>query len=95
MNQLVNIMGGQMQVTMADAARRKQDIFRLMLWVLIGGTLATLGTALVLAHRVVARPLEGLAGVMREIVEGRLDAPIAGLRRGDEVGTMADACRTA
>ena len=91
MNQLINIMGGQMQVTMDAAVRRKQDIYRLMLWVLIGGTLATVASALLLAHRVVARPLERLAGVMREIVEGHLDAPIEGLRRGDEVGTMARA----
>ena len=91
MNHLINIMGGQMQVTMEDAAKRKQDIFRMMLWVLIGGTLATVASALLLAHRVVTRPLERLAGVMREIVEGHLDAPIDGLRRGDEVGTMARA----
>ncbi len=91
MNHLINIMGGQMQVTMEDAAKRKQDIFRMMLWVLIGGTLATVTSALLLAHRIVARPLERLAGVMREIVEGHLDAPIEGLRRGDEVGTMARA----
>ena len=91
MNHLINIMGGQMQVTMDAAAKRKQDIYRLMLWVLIGGTLVTVAAALLLAHRVVARPLERLAGVMREIVDGHLDAPIEGLRRGDEVGSMARA----
>jgi len=91
MNRLINTMGGQMQVTMDAAAERKQDIYRLMLWVLIGGTVATVALALLLAHRMVARPLERLAAIMRDIADGHLDAPIAGLKRSDEVGAMARA----
>jgi methyl-accepting chemotaxis protein len=59
--------------------------------VLIGGTLATVLIAMVLAHRTVAGPLQRLAGVMRQIAQGDFTAPVEALRRGDEVGAMARA----
>ncbi|MDI1344405.1 MAG: HAMP domain-containing methyl-accepting chemotaxis protein [Pseudolabrys sp.] len=91
MNRLIDILGGQMKTTTELAAVGKERTYRLLSMMLIGGTLATLLLAMALAHRTVARPLQRLAGVMREIAQGRFDGRIEGLRRGDEVGTMARA----
>jgi methyl-accepting chemotaxis protein len=91
MNRLIDILGGQMKTTMESAAAGKERTYRLLTMMLIGGTLATLLLAMALAHRAVARPLQRLAGVMREIAQGRFDGRIEGLKRNDEVGTMARA----
>jgi methyl-accepting chemotaxis protein len=91
MNRLINILGGESRATASDAARNKAWTYKLMLAILIGGTILTMLAAMLLAHRTVARPLQRLAGIMRQIVEGDLDAPIEGLKRGDEVGAMARA----
>jgi methyl-accepting chemotaxis protein len=91
MNRLIDILGGQMKTTTELAAAGKEQTYRLLSMMLIGGTLATLLLAMALAHRTVARPLQRLAGVMREIAQGRFDGRIEGLKRSDEVGTMARA----
>lgn len=91
MNRLINILGGQTRAAMADAEQSKAWTYQLIFGVLIGGTLITVLLAMLLAHRAVARPLQRLAGVMNEIAKGRFDMPIEGLKRGDEVGTMARA----
>jgi methyl-accepting chemotaxis protein len=46
---------------------------------------------MMLVDRSVARPLRRLAAVMHQITQGQFGAPIDGLTRGDEVGTMARA----
>jgi len=91
MNRLIDILGGQMKTTMEAAAAGKERTYRLLSMMLVGGTLATLLLAMALAHRFVARPLQRLAGVMREIAQGHFDGRIEGLKRSDEVGTMARA----
>jgi methyl-accepting chemotaxis protein len=91
MNRLINILGGQIRVAMARASAEKTRTYRTIYVVLIGGTIATMLLAMLLAHRTVARPLQRLAGVMRRIAQGDFDAPVEGLRRGDEVGAMARA----
>lgn len=91
MNRLISILGGQMRVAIDTAAERKAATYSLLTVLLVAGTLLTILIAMLLAHRTVARPLRRLAFVMREIAQGRLDTPIDGLRRGDEVGTMARA----
>ena len=91
MNRLIGILGGQMRETTEAAAARKARTYELLSAMLIGGTLFTILLAMALAHRTVARPLQRLAAVMREIALGRFDGRIEGLKRGDEVGTMARA----
>lgn len=91
MNRLIDILGGQMKVTMEQAAERKAATYRLLFAILAGGTLVTVLLAMFLAHVAVARPLQRLADVMREIAQGRFGVVIAGLKRTDEVGTMARA----
>ena len=91
MNRLINILGGETSDTIAAAASSKAAAHQLILLVLIGGTVVTVLLAMALAHRTVARPLQKLAAAMREIADGRFDTPIEGLKRGDEVGTMARA----
>jgi methyl-accepting chemotaxis protein len=91
MNRLIGILGGQMRETMEAAADSKEQTYRLLSIVLIGGTLGTILLAMLLAHRAVARPLQRLAAVMHEIAQGTFTARIDGLERGDEVGTMARA----
>jgi methyl-accepting chemotaxis protein len=91
MNRLIDILGGQMKTTMEEAAARKAATYRLLFALLAGGTLITVLLAMLLAHVAVARPLQRLAGVMREIAQGTFAVRIAGLTRRDEVGTMARA----
>jgi methyl-accepting chemotaxis protein len=91
MNRLINILGGQTSDTMAAAASNKAWTYQVLLAVLIGGTLTTVVVAMLLAHRAVARPLQRLADVMRQIAQGEFDVSIEGLKRSDEVGTMARA----
>jgi methyl-accepting chemotaxis protein len=91
MNRLINILGGQTTDTMAAVAVNKAWTYQVLLAVLIGGTLATVVVAMALAHRAVARPLQRLAAVMRQIAQGDFETPIEGLKRSDEVGTMARA----
>jgi methyl-accepting chemotaxis protein len=91
MNRLIDILGGEMKSTMEQAAARKAETYRLLFAVLAGGTLVTVLLAMLLTHVAVARPLQRLAGVMREIAQGTFDTRIDGLKRTDEVGTMARA----
>jgi len=91
MNRLINILGGDSNLAVEAAAAEKALTHNVILAVLLGGTLATVLVAMVLAHRSVAGPLRRLAAVMHRITQGDFDAPIDGLRRGDEVGTMASA----
>jgi len=89
MNRLIDILGGENKVTMEAASDSKAWTYKLLRAVLIGGTIATVLLAMFLAHRSVARPLQRMAGAMLDIAQGRFDAPVEGLKRGDEVGIMA------
>ena len=91
MNRLIDILGGQSKEALEVAAENKAWTSKLLAGVLVGGTFVTVLLAMLLAHRVVARPLQRLAGVMRQIVQGQYDVAIEGLKRGDEVGVMARA----
>ncbi|WP_137043051.1 methyl-accepting chemotaxis protein [Pseudolabrys sp. FHR47] len=91
MNRLIDVLGGQMRVAIETAGEKRAATYDLLTIMLVAGTLGTILIAMLLAHRTVARPLRRLAFAMREIAQGRLDAPIDGLKRGDEVGTMARA----
>jgi len=91
MNRLIDILGGENKVTTEAAAETKALTYRLLMAVLVGGTLATVLVAMALTQRTIALPLQRLAEVMRQIAQGEFGAPIEGLRRGDEVGTMTRA----
>ncbi len=91
MNRLIDILGGQSKAAMDAATADKAWTYEMLLAVLIGGTLATLVLAMWLTHRTVARPLQRLAAVSRQIAQGAFDVPIEGLKRSDEVGVMARA----
>ena len=91
MNRLIDILGGQSKMAMEAAADSKAWTYRMLAMVLIGGTILTVLLAMLLAHRAVARPLQRLATVAREIAKGDFETPIEGLARGDEVGVMARA----
>ena len=90
-NRLINILGGESTMALTVAAAEKAWTYNVVLSVLFGGTLATMIVAMFLAQRSFAGPLQRLAAVMREITQGQFDTPIAGLKRSDEVGTMARA----
>jgi methyl-accepting chemotaxis protein len=89
MNRLIDILGGENKVTMEAAADSKAWTYKILLAMLVGGTVATVVLAMLLAHRTVARPLQRMTGVMLNIAQGQLDAPVEGFERGDEVGVMA------
>jgi methyl-accepting chemotaxis protein len=91
MNRLIDILGGQMRMAMEAAAERKAATYRILFGFLAGGTLVTVLLAMALAHRLVARPLQQLTAVMREIAQRKFGTHIEGLKRTDEVGTMARA----
>jgi methyl-accepting chemotaxis protein len=91
MTRLINVLGGEIKEAASLAASEKAATFNVILMVLLGGTLATVGLVMVLVDRSVAGPLRRLAAVMHQITQGQFGAPIEGLKRGDEVGTMARA----
>ena len=91
MNRLINVLGGESNLAVQAAAAEKAWTHDVILFGLFGGTLATILFAMFLAQRSVAGPLRRMAGVMHQITQGHFDSPIEGLRRGDEVGTMARA----
>ncbi len=83
MNRLIDILGGQNKGVLEAAAESKARTYKLIGGVLVGATLVTVLLAMLLAHRLVARPLQRLADCSRKIAEGHFDSPIEGLRRGD------------
>src|SRR5262245_13311742 len=89
MNRLIDILGGETKTMMAHAADSKARIYKVLVAVLMGGTIFTMIAAMLLAHRVVSHPLKQLAGVMRRIAQGQLDVSIDGLPRSDDAGTIA------
>jgi methyl-accepting chemotaxis protein len=91
MNRLIDILGGQNKVMLEAAAASKARTYKLIAAVLVGGTLVTVLLAMLLAHRLIARPLRRLADCSRKIAEGDLDLLVDGLERADEVGVMARA----
>jgi methyl-accepting chemotaxis protein len=91
MNRLIDILGGQAKVTIEAAADSKAKTYRTLVGVLVGGTLLTIIGVMFLAHRTIARPLQRLAEVMQKIAQGQFEVSIEGLKRTDEVGTMAQA----
>jgi methyl-accepting chemotaxis protein len=91
MNRLINVLGGESNLAVQTAAAEKAWTHDVILFGLFGGTLATILFAMFLAQHSVAGPLRRMAGVMHQITQGHFDSPIEGLRRGDEVGTMARA----
>jgi len=91
LNRLVNILGGEAREMMEQAAEAKASILTMTVVTLLGGSLATLILAVLLAHLSVARPLRRLAAKMVDIAQGNFAADIDGLKRGDEVGAMARA----
>jgi methyl-accepting chemotaxis protein len=90
-NRLINILGGEARELLDEAAATKVWILRMTIVTLVGGSLATLIIALLLAHGSLARPLHKLAAKMVEIAQGDFSTEIEGTKRGDEVGAMARA----
>jgi methyl-accepting chemotaxis protein len=91
MNRLIDILGGQMSTALDTAEANKAQAYETLFILQAAGTLVTVMLAMLLAHLAVARPLQRLAGVMRQIAQGTFGARIDGLKRTDEVGTMARA----
>jgi methyl-accepting chemotaxis protein len=91
LNRLINVLGGEANDMLDQAARTKAWIMKITVATLIGGSILTLILALVLAHVSVARPLQRLADTTTDIAKGDLSAAIEGTERGDEVGAMARA----
>src|SRR5262249_38480938 len=67
MNRLIDILGGETKMMMAHAAESKARIYKVLIAVLVGGTIFTMIAAMLLAHRLVSHPLKQLAGIMRKI----------------------------
>jgi methyl-accepting chemotaxis protein len=91
MNRLINILGGEARNTEAEVAVRSTAMYRTTVGILIAGTGAALLGALLSSHLFIARPLRRMVRTMSQMAGGELDVPIAGTRRGDEVGAMARA----
>ncbi|HEY1475136.1 MAG TPA: methyl-accepting chemotaxis protein [Pseudolabrys sp.] len=91
LNRLINILGGEATDLLDQAANAKAWTLKLTVFLLVGGSLATLILALGLAHLSVARPLSKLALKMTNFAQGDFSSEIEGTGRGDEVGAMARA----
>jgi methyl-accepting chemotaxis protein len=88
---LINILGAETNDVLAEATQQQAWSFRVVIFVLIGGTAATLLLAMAVAHLSVARPLQGLASTMTRLANADFSAQVEGLSRCDEVGAMARA----
>ena len=91
MYRLINILGGEADDLLGEAARQQARSLTIILAVLIGGTAGTLLLAMAFAHLSVARPLQKLAKVMTRLANADFSAQVEGQSRGDEVGAMARA----
>jgi methyl-accepting chemotaxis protein len=91
MNRLINILGGEARQTEAEVASRTTAMYRTTVGILIAGTGAALLGALLSGHMFIAQPLRRMVQTMSRMAQGQLDIPIAGTRRGDEIGAMARA----
>ena len=69
----------------AEAAATKTQA----IYVIIGAIAAVLTLALWIAMRGVVNPLKALTTTMDTLATGKLDITVAGVQRGDEIGTMA------
>jgi len=93
MYRLINVLGGETNDVLAGAEHAQAVTFRIVVLVLILGTLGTLIVATLLAHRTVSGPLRRLGSVMTRLAEGDFNVRIEGLDRKDEIGTMARAVK--
>jgi methyl-accepting chemotaxis protein len=91
LNRLINILGGEGRGTEAEVAERGAAMFRTTIGILAAGTAVVLLGALALSHFLIALPLRRMAETMSRMARGDLWLPVAGLRRGDEIGAMARA----
>jgi methyl-accepting chemotaxis protein len=93
MYRLINMLGGETRAVMAGAEWSQALTYRIVLLVLILGTMGTLVAATVLMFRSVAQPLRRLGSVMTRLAEGDFNVRIEGLERQDEIGAMARAVK--
>jgi methyl-accepting chemotaxis protein len=89
LNRLINILGANSQTAVQEAEAARGWTIRVTSASVIFGTLATLAVALALTQYSLARPLRGLADVMKQLARGDFAIEIDGLARKDEVGAMA------
>jgi methyl-accepting chemotaxis protein len=88
-NRLINILGAESSRAGAEAEAERNWTIATTSVLVIGGTLLTLVTALLLSHLSLGRPLRRLAAAMTSLAGGDFDTKIEGLKRRDEVGVMA------
>ena len=91
MDRLINILGAKTRSTEAEVAERSASMYRTTVGILVGGSVAALTGAFLLAQFFLTRPLRRMARTMTEMAGGDLRVPISGILRGDEIGAMARA----
>jgi methyl-accepting chemotaxis protein len=91
MDRLINILGAKARNTEAEVAAYSGTTYRTTIAILGGGTAAALLVAFLLTQYFITRPLRRMARAMSLMAGGDLAVPVAGDRRGDEIGAMARA----
>jgi methyl-accepting chemotaxis protein len=91
MDRLINILGAKARSTEAEVAAYGATTYRTTIAILGGGTAAALLVAFLLTQYFITRPLRRMARAMSLMAGGDLAVPVAGDRRGDEIGAMARA----
>jgi methyl-accepting chemotaxis protein len=91
MDRLINILGAKARSAEAEVAAYGAATYRTTVAILGCGTAAALLGAFLLTYFFVTLPLRRMAWAMSRMAAGDLAVPVAGDRRGDEIGAMARA----
>ena len=91
MDRLINILGAKARSAEAEVAAYGAATYRTTLAIVGGGTAAALLGAYLLTRFFITLPLRRMARAMSLMAGGDLAVPVAGDRRGDEIGAMARA----
>ncbi|MGH1592087.1 methyl-accepting chemotaxis protein [Methylobacterium phyllosphaerae] len=85
----VTVLDAAVKQARASAAAARQDFLFAVAAILFAAGLAAAAILIVQVH--VVRGILGLAGSMRRLADGEVDAHVSGARRTDELGMMAGA----
>ena len=82
-------MEQEIQQHSAALSARSSSASHIMLIAISAGTIFLVGIGAVLVRRGIVQPIKGMMAVMTELGEGRLNDPVVGTDRKDEIGAMA------
>lgn len=88
---LINVLGAETRTMRQQVESETDELLRITIAILAGGTAITLLIAFFLTRIFVSRPLNRIIGTMTSMANGDLRITVAGGHRSDEIGAMARA----